>query len=98
MSSSISSPISSRASSLRGSTIGLFAAFYGRLADMLLMRGIDILMAFPYLLLALAIVAALGPGLFNAMIAIIVVNIPFFARTVRGATLSLVNADFMAAA
>jgi len=76
----------------------LFAAFYGRLADMLLMRGIDILMAFPYLLLALAIVAALGPGLFNAMIAIIVVNIPFFARTVRGATLSLVNADFMAAA
>jgi peptide/nickel transport system permease protein len=83
---------------LIGSTVGLFAAFYGRLADMLLMRGIDILMAFPYLLLALAIVAALGPGLFNAMIAIIVVNIPFFARTVRGATLSLVNADFMAAA
>jgi len=83
---------------LIGSTIGLLAAFYGRLADMLLMRGIDILMAFPYLLLALAIVAALGPGLLNAMIAIIVVNIPFFARTVRGATLSLVNADFMAAA
>ena len=86
------------AAALVGSTIGLLAAFYGRLADMLLMRGIDILMAFPYLLLALAIVAALGPGLLNAMIAIIVVNIPFFARTVRGATLSLVNADFMAAA
>jgi peptide/nickel transport system permease protein len=81
-----------------GSVIGLFAAYYGRLADMLLMRGIDMLMAFPYLLLALAIVAALGPGLFNAMIAIIIVNIPFFARGVRGGTLSVVHADFIAAA
>ena len=62
------------------------------------MRGIDMLMAFPYLLLALAIVAALGPGLFNAMLAIIIVNIPFFARGVRGGTLSIVHADFMAAA
>jgi peptide/nickel transport system permease protein len=81
-----------------GSIIGLIAAFYGGLADMLLMRGVDMLMAFPYLLLALAIVAALGPGLFNAMLAIIIVNIPFFARGVRGGTLSIVNADFMAAA
>ena len=81
-----------------GSLIGLSAAFYGGLADTLLMRAIDMLMAFPYLLLALAIVAALGPGLFNAMMAIIVVNIPFFARGVRGGTLSVVNADFMAAA
>jgi peptide/nickel transport system permease protein len=81
-----------------GSAFGLFAAFYGRFVDMLLMRGIDMLMAFPYLLLALAIVAALGPGLINAMMAIIVVNIPFFARAVRGATLSVARADFMAAA
>ncbi len=81
-----------------GSVIGLSAAFYGGLADTLLMRGIDMLMAFPYLLLALAIVAALGPGLFNAMMAIIVVNIPFFARGVRGGTVSVVNADFIAAA
>ena len=86
------------AAAVIGSTIGIVAGFYGRVADMVLMRGIDMLMAFPYLLLALAIVAALGPGLLNAMLAIIVVNIPFFARTVRGATLSLVNADFMAAA
>ncbi|SDR19590.1 peptide/nickel transport system permease protein [Rhizobiales bacterium GAS113] len=83
---------------LIGSAIGLFAAFYGKVVDMLLMRGIDMLMAFPYLLLALAIVAALGPGLINAMMAIIVVNIPFFARAVRGATLTVVRADFMAAA
>jgi peptide/nickel transport system permease protein len=81
-----------------GSAIGLFAAFYGRYVDMVLMRGIDMLMAFPYLLLALAIVAALGPGLLNAMFAIIVVNIPFFARAVRGATLSVARADFIAAA
>jgi peptide/nickel transport system permease protein len=81
-----------------GSVIGLSAAYYGGLADTLLMRGIDMLMAFPYLLLALAIVAALGPGLFNAMVAIIIVNIPFFARGVRGGTLSVVHADFMAAA
>jgi peptide/nickel transport system permease protein len=83
---------------LIGSAIGLFAAFYGRFVDMTLMRGIDMLMAFPYLLLALAIVAALGPGLLNAMLAIIIVNIPFFARAVRGATLAVVRADFMAAA
>ena len=83
---------------LIGSAIGLFAAFYGKIVDMLLMRGIDMLMAFPYLLLALAIVAALGPGLLNAMVAIIIVNIPFFARAVRGATLAVVRADFMAAA
>ena len=85
-------------SSLLGSTIGLAAAYRGGLVDAALMRGIDTLMAFPYLLLALAIVAALGPGLFNAMMAIIVVNVPFFARGVRGAALSVVRADFMAAA
>jgi peptide/nickel transport system permease protein len=84
--------------SLVGSTIGLLAAFRGGWVDALLMRGIDTLMAFPYLLLALAIVAALGPGLFNAMLAIIVVNVPFFARGVRGAALSVVQADFMSAA
>ena len=85
-------------SSLVGSTIGLVAAYRGGLVDATLMRGIDTLMAFPYLLLALAIVAALGPGLFDAMMAIIVVNVPFFARGVRGAALSVVRADFMAAA
>ncbi|WP_131195800.1 dipeptide/oligopeptide/nickel ABC transporter permease/ATP-binding protein [Lichenihabitans psoromatis] len=85
-------------SCLIGSTIGLLAAFRGGWLDTLLMRGIDTLMAFPYLLLALAIVAALGPGLFNAMLAIIVVNVPFFARGVRGAALSVVRTDFMAAA
>lgn len=81
-----------------GSVIGILAAYYGALADTMLMRGIDMLMAFPYLLLALAIVAAIGPSLIHAMVAIVVVNVPFFARTVRGATVSLRQADFMAAA
>ena len=81
-----------------GSLIGLIAAFYGRVLDTVLMRGIDMLMAFPYLLLALAIVAALGPGLFNALLAIAIVNIPFFARSVRGATLGLVRREFVEAA
>jgi peptide/nickel transport system permease protein len=62
------------------------------------MRGIDTLMAFPYLLLALAIVAVLGPGLLNALMAIAVVNIPFFARAVRGQALSILNLDYIAAA
>jgi peptide/nickel transport system permease protein len=81
-----------------GSTIGLVAAYFGKLADNVLMRGVDMLMAFPYLLLALAIVAALGPGLLNALLAIAVVNIPFFARSVRGATLGLVQREFIEAA
>jgi ABC-type glutathione transport system ATPase component/ABC-type dipeptide/oligopeptide/nickel transport system permease subunit len=78
-----------------GSAIGLVAGYFGNRTDSILMRGIDVLMAFPYLLLALAIVAVLGPGLFNALVAIAVVNIPFFARTVRGATMGLVRRDFM---
>jgi len=56
------------------------------------------LMAFPYILLALAIVAALGPGLFNALIAVALVNIPFFARNIRGVTVTLANKEFIEAA
>ncbi len=83
---------------LIGSLIGILAAFYGAPLDNILMRGIDMLMAFPYLLLALAIVAVLGPGLFNALIAISIINIPFFARNVRGATLSIVQLEYIHAA
>ena len=81
-----------------GSLTGIIAAFYGKFLDNFLMRGVDMLMAFPYLLLALAIVAVLGPGLFNALIAISIVNIPFFARNVRGATVSLVRLEYVDAA
>jgi peptide/nickel transport system permease protein len=62
------------------------------------MRGIDMLMAFPYILLALAIVAVLGPGLMNALYAIAIVNIPFFARNVRGVTVSFKRREFIDAA
>jgi peptide/nickel transport system permease protein len=81
-----------------GSLIGILAGFYGRWLDNLLMRGIDMVMAFPYMLLALAIVAVLGPGLMNALFAIAVVNIPFFARSVRGVTLGLVRQEYVDAA
>jgi peptide/nickel transport system permease protein len=74
------------------------AGFFGRVTDALLMRGVDVLMAFPYLLLALAIVAALGPGLGNAMLAIAAANVPFFARAVRGAVLDIRHQDYIDAA
>jgi peptide/nickel transport system permease protein len=83
---------------LLGTLMGLVAGYVRGWLDTLLMRGIDVLLAFPYLLLALAIVAALGPGLRNAMIAIAVVNVPFFARTVRGTVLGLAERDFVDAA
>jgi peptide/nickel transport system permease protein len=81
-----------------GTLVGLVGGYFRGWLDAILMRGIDVLLAFPYLLLALAIVAALGPGLRNAMIAIAVVNIPFFARTVRGTVLGLAEREFVDAA
>nr|WP_188261744.1 dipeptide ABC transporter ATP-binding protein [Azospirillum tabaci] len=83
---------------LVGSAIGLVAGYAGGRTDGVLMRGIDVLMAFPYLLLALAVVAALGPGLLNALYAVVVANIPFFARNVRGATAGLRRREFVDAA
>tara|TARA_R100001129_G_scaffold15156_5_gene9906 strand:- start:14204 stop:16135 length:1932 start_codon:yes stop_codon:yes gene_type:complete len=81
-----------------GSLIGLVAGYAGGRTDTLLMRGIDMVMAFPYILLALAIVAVLGPGLLNALYAIAVVNIPFFARNIRGIALGLSRREFVDAA
>ncbi len=83
---------------LIGSMIGIAAGFFGGRIDNWLMRTIDTLMAFPYILLALAIVAALGPGLLNALYAIAIVNIPFFARNIRGATVTIVHREFVDAA
>ncbi|HET6629839.1 MAG TPA: dipeptide/oligopeptide/nickel ABC transporter permease/ATP-binding protein [Woeseiaceae bacterium] len=80
-----------------GTLIGILAGYF-RAIDNVLMRGIDMIMAFPYILLALSIVAVLGPGLFNALLAIAVINIPFFARSVRGATVSIVRLDYVDAA
>ncbi|WP_275097795.1 dipeptide/oligopeptide/nickel ABC transporter permease/ATP-binding protein [Sedimenticola hydrogenitrophicus] len=83
---------------LVGSLVGLVAGYAGGRVDMLLMRAIDTVMAFPYILLALVIVAVLGPGLLNALYAIAIVNIPFFARNIRGITLGLSRREFVDAA
>ena len=74
--------------SIVGVTAGLVAGFYGGWTDMLLMRGIDVMLAFPGILLALAIVSMLGPGLFNLMIAVGIAAIPGYARLTRGSVLS----------
>ncbi len=83
---------------LVGSIIGLVAGYARGATDTLLKRFVDMLMAFPYILLAIAIVAALGPGLLNALYAIAIVNIPFFARNIRGVTVSIRNREFVDAA
>jgi peptide/nickel transport system ATP-binding protein/peptide/nickel transport system permease protein len=83
---------------LAGTTVGLVTGFYGGLTDNVVMRGIDLIMAFPYILLAMLLVASLGPGLVNAMIAVAVVNVSFYARGVRGAVLLLREQEFVEAA
>jgi len=72
-----------------GVLLGLLAGYYGRFADSFIMRCMDILFAFPVMLLAIAIVAVLGAGIGNAMIAIAVVYTPIFARITRASVLSV---------
>jgi peptide/nickel transport system permease protein len=81
-----------------GSLIGLVAGYFGGNVDTVFMRLIDVMLAFPYILLAIALVAALGPGLTNAMIAIAIANVSFYARNVRGNVLALRNQPFVEAA
>ncbi|EST55136.1 glutathione ABC transporter permease GsiD [Brevibacillus panacihumi W25] len=81
-----------------GTIFGLIAGYFGRWIDGFIMRVMDVLFAFPEILLALAIVAALGPGTFNTIMAIGIVNIPIFTRTVRGAVLSIKNLEFVESA
>ena len=81
-----------------GVTLGVLGGFYTGWVETLVMRLTDILMAFPYILLAIAIVAGLGPGLRNAMIAIAIVGFPLYTRLVRGVVLSLREREFVEAA
>ncbi|MCS7219690.1 MAG: ABC transporter permease [Anaerolineae bacterium] len=81
-----------------GVLVGLVAGYFGGWVDSLIMRLIDILMAFPAILLAIAIVASLGPGLRNAMLAVSIVGIPYYARIIRGSVLSLREQEFIHAA
>src|SRR6195952_3544821 len=78
--------------------MGLVAGFFGGWVEAVIMRFVDMLLAFPYLLLALIIVAALGPGLTNSMIAIGIVYTPQYARLIRGQVLAIRKADYVRAA
>lgn len=81
-----------------GALIGLLAGWWGGLADGVFMRAMDVLLAFPAILLALLIIAIVGPGTFTSIAAIAIVYTPIFARVVRGPALSLKRRDFVDAA
>lgn len=81
-----------------GSLLGIIAGYYGRWVDTVISRFFDILLAFPGILLAIAIVAALGGGLLKALIAISIINIPTFGRLVRSKVLSLKQEEYIVAA
>jgi len=83
---------------LLGAVLGLLAGYVGRRVDLCIMFCMDILLAFPATLLAIAIVAMIGPGLRNSLIAISVVTIPFYARITRGEVLALKEREFVLAA
>ncbi|TVQ27786.1 MAG: ABC transporter permease [Spirochaetaceae bacterium] len=80
-----------------GVTLGIVAGYYGKWVDALIMRMMDILLAFPGILLALAIVSALGASLDNVVIAIAIFSVPTFARIVRGSTLAVRNLEYVEA-
>jgi peptide/nickel transport system permease protein len=80
-----------------GSFIGAIAGFFGGWSDNVLMRIMDVVLSFPSLVLAIAIVTVLGPGLVNAQLAIGIVSIPIYARVMRASVLSVREADFVTA-
>jgi len=80
-----------------GCLIGVVAGYFGGKLGEVLMRGIDVVLAFPSILLAILIVAILGPSLINAMIAIGIVNVPIYARLLRSTTLQVRNQEFIEA-
>ena len=81
-----------------GSILGALAGYYKGWPDNLIMRLMDIILAFPYILLAIVIVAYLGPGLRNAMMAIGIINIPRFARIIRASVIEEYEKDYVTAA
>src|SRR5690606_19167910 len=81
-----------------GLLVGTVAGYLGGAVDTVLMRITDIVLAFPKLILALAFVAALGPGIENAIIAIAITSWPAYARVARAETITIRQSDFIAAA
>jgi len=90
--------VTAAAAMLVGVVLGVLSGYYSGWPETVIMRLTDILMAFPYILLAIAIVAGLGPGLRNAMIAIAIVGFPIYTRLVRGIVLSVRGREFVEAA
>jgi ABC-type dipeptide/oligopeptide/nickel transport system permease subunit len=80
-----------------GTILGAISGYAGGLVDNIIMRTLDVLMAFPSLLLAITIVSILGPGLQNALLAIAIVTIPVYARVVRASVLSIKEMPYVAA-
>lgn len=83
---------------LIGTSLGVISGYFGGFVDALIMRFIDALLSFPYVLLAIAMMAVLGAGLFNAMLAIGIVMVPSFARVIRSAVMNIKNEEFVLAA
>lgn len=80
-----------------GTVLGALSGYFGGWVDNSIMRVMDVLLAFPSLLLAIAIVTVLGPGLINALLAIGIVSIPSYARVVRASVLSVREMDYVSA-
>ena len=81
-----------------GTILGLISGYYGGFLDSLIMRIADTLFAFPGIILAIGIIALLGPGLYNVIIAVAIFSMPMFARIVRSNTLALKNSVYIEAA
>jgi peptide/nickel transport system permease protein len=81
-----------------GLVLGAIAGYFGGVVDSVIMRVMDIMLAIPGLLLAIGLVAALGPGLWQIMIAVGIVNVPIFARLLRGSVLAQKESEFVVAA
>ncbi len=91
-------PIAVGIALLVGSTLGLLAGYFGGLADEVVMRILDALLAFPQILLYLVIIAALGPSALNVVLAITIAGVPGIARLTRSLTLDIKTRDYVAAA
>ena len=86
------------AAGILGTVIGAVAAYYGGKVDNVIMRFMDVVLSLPYMLLAIAIVAALGPGLVNVLISIAIGYVPEFARVTRASVMTIREREFVEAA
>ncbi len=91
-------PVAVFAAYLIGGLIGLFAGYYGGLVDTLLMRGADVILSFPPLIIFIMLIMTIGPSMTNVIIAVVIGNAPQIARLLRGATLEVKTLDYVSAA